>query len=627
MNTAHPSSEMSASTDDVFAQAKTADEFCQRWLAQLAKRLLVLGVDVDVAAILVSGSAENTFVPFAAWPDRALRLEHLSEAVQGALRQRSCLVLPAAEGGDGPGEAAFVIAYPLLADAQVLAVVALSVRSVRCVADKVADVLQELNWGSAWLSQLFTRQAHELTRQARDRLATVMETLAVALQQGKFRQALFALANELRQVFACAQVAIGLAEEAKVSVVALSEAASFESHTPLLKAYAAAMEEAHDAALPLSGTLQTGARVPDLAPAREGPCQRDLLAQSGAGAVLSYPLLQGAQCVGVLVLERAGEQHFSPADLLWLDAFAALLTPVFAQRLAAERSSLVRLKGELRYLRERFFGSGHLLWKAAASGLALVLALLYWLPVDYRVSAKTVIEGETQRIAAAPFDGFIAAEYARAGDSVRQGQLLARLDERDLLIEQQRWASERDQHEHKLREAMAMHDLTAVQVVDAELRQAEAQFALASEKIERAKIVAPYSGTVVSGDLSQQIGAPVEQGKKLFEVAPLQRYRVILQVDERDIRHLRVGQKGLLVITGLAADRLAFSVAKLTPVAVAQDGKNFFRVEALLAAASPRLRPGMEGVGKIEVGERSLGWVLTHSFSEWLTLSVWTWLP
>ena len=35
----------------------------------------------------------------------------------------------------------------------------------------------------------------------------------------------------------------------------------------------------------------------------------------------------------------------------------------------------------------------------------------------------------------------------------------------------------------------------------------------------------------------------------------------------------------------------------------------------------------MEGVGKIEVGSRSLWWVLTHSFTEWLALALWTWLP
>jgi len=403
--------------------------------------------------------------------------------------------------------------------------------------------------------------------------------------------------------------------------VALSEAATFEKRTPLVKAYAAAMEEAYDHGGPVSSDAVKGAEAP-----LPAPRHRDLLAQSGASHALSYPLMQGVQCMGVVTLERSAEQGFGDEDLLWLDAFAALVTPVFGQRLAAERNSALRLMGEIRWLAEKFFGPRNLTWKAAALAVALAVALLALLHIDYRVSAKTVIEGEIQRVAAAPFEGFVGSAFVRAGDTVKKGQALAQLDDRDLRIEQARWASERDQYDQKLREAMATHDLTAVQVVTAQFRQAEAQFALVTEKIARARLTAPYEGIVVSGDLSQQIGSPVEAGKRLFEIAPLESYRVILQVDEREIRHVREGQQGQLVIAGIAGDPMLLSISKVTPVATAQDGRNFFRVEAKLAEAPERLRPGMEGVGKIEVGRRSLWWVVTHSFTEWLALALWTWL-
>jgi hypothetical protein len=37
------------------------------------------------------------------------------------------------------------------------------------------------------------------------------------------------------------------------------------------------------------------------------------------------------------------------------------------------------------------------------------------------------------------------------------------------------------------------------------------------------------------------------------------------------------------------------------------------------------LLPGMEGVGKIDVGRRKLGWVLLHSLFDWLRLTLWNW--
>jgi hypothetical protein len=119
----------------------------------------------------------------------------------------------------------------------------------------------------------------------------------------------------------------------------------------------------------------------------------------------------------------------------------------------------------------------------------------------------------------------------------------------------------------------------------------------------------------------------VEQGKVLFELAPLDAWRVILKVDERDIAHVRDGVAGELVLTSLPGQSFPLKVKKVTPVSVAEEGRNYFRVECELPKGAAKLRPGMEGVGKVEAGERSLLWIWTHRFTDWLTLKAWEWLP
>ena len=162
-------------------------------------------------------------------------------------------------------------------------------------------------------------------------------------------------------------------------------------------------------------------------------------------------------------------------------------------------------------------------------------------------------------------------------------------------------------------------------VYQAQLDQAQAQLDLVEDKIARALIAAPFDGVVVTGDLSQLQNAPVEVGKVLFEVAPLDAYRVVLQVDERDIAELRTGQRGELAMAGIPGTTMAFAVSNITPVSTSQDGRNFFRVEAGLDQASRRLRPGMEGVGKVSVGDRHLLWIWTHGLTDWLQLWAWKW--
>lgn len=605
---------------EAFLSARNADEYCHAWLGLVCHD----SPHTQSAAVLIESAEGNAFVPIAVWPKASPEFSRLASVVEKVLRERRGVVQPAVAKEDQP---VTHIAYPVFADDRLAAVIALE---TTCPENEVQKLLRLVHWGSAWLANLLIGRELEVASKGRERVGSVLNVIAVALRHKKFQQSLFDVANELRPRFDCDRVAIGLADNAHVKVAALSEAATFERNTPLVKAYKAAMEEAHDEGKPVHQKLvQPGSREADSA-TESTPANLkhlELLHVSGASQVLSVPLSQGAECVGVLTLEKSDEKGFAESDLEWLDAFGALLAPVIVQRRAAEHTSLGRFKKECQLFLENLFGTGHLVSKTATCAVFLTVAVLTLVHIDYRVPAKTVIEGEVQRVAAAPFEGFIGASYVRAGDTVKQGQALAQLDDRELKIEQARWASERDQHQNKLRDAMANHDLTAVEVVGAQLKQAQAQLALVTEKIERARLVAPYDGLVVSGDLSQQIGSPVESGKKLFEIAPLSSYRVILQVDEREIRHIRAGQKGRLVITGIAGEPMPLTVVKVTPVATAQEGKNFFRVEAKLGQTSSRLRPGMEGIGKIEVGSHSLWWVLTHSLTDWLRLALWEWLP
>jgi len=66
-------------------------------------------------------------------------------------------------------------------------------------------------------------------------------------------------------------------------------------------------------------------------------------------------------------------------------------------------------------------------------------------------------------------------------------------------------------------------------------------------------------------------------------VAPLDAYRVILKVDKRDIGSVKEGQSGNLVLSGMPGKLLLFTVEKITPVSMVEDGRNYFQVEAKVA--------------------------------------------
>ena len=246
---------------------------------------------------------------------------------------------------------------------------------------------------------------------------------------------------------------------------------------------------------------------------------------------------------------------------------------------------------------------------------------------QHRLLRRPIAPEEVQRAIVAGIDGYIAEAQVRAGDTVKEGALMGRLDDRDLVLERRNSEGRRAQLVREYREAVAQHDRSRANILDAELAQANAEVQLIDAKLARTELVAPFDGVVVKGDLTQSLGSPVERGAVLFEIAPLDGYRIILEVDERDISHLVVGQAGRLVLTALPGDPLSLTVRRILPVSVPEQGRNYFRVEAQLNSGPEGLRPGMEGVAKIDAGSHAIGWIWSRGLVDWMRLRIWSWLP
>jgi len=300
---------------------------------------------------------------------------------------------------------------------------------------------------------------------------------------------------------------------------------------------------------------------------------------------------------------------------------------VLETRRRDERFIGLKIIASIRNWLTKLFGPHHLALKTV---MALSFVLLLWLSLangQFCISTDSVIEASVCRVVVAPQQGHIATAHVRAGDLVQQGDLLATLDDKDLVQEQRKWRNQRDQLLKEYRKALAGFDRAEVAIIKAKRLQAEAQLQLVEQQLERTSLVAPFPGLVVKGDLSQSLGAPVERGEVLYEVAPIGEYRVVLQVDDRDISLISVGQEGKLRLAGAPGQLMNVQIDRLTPVASVQEGRNFFRVEAVLDKHTDLLRPGMEGVTRIDVGQVKLLWIWSRRAVNWLRMVTWNLLP
>ena len=583
------------------------NDMIQAWLDLQCS--MVSGV---MRALILLDPAKTTVAgPSASWPANAPAPKSLSLAARRAIQENRRIVEPNTPGSDTTSSN--IIACPVFVDGQLFG--AFSVELTERADPQTRAALQVFTWGTAWLEILLRSQAAA----AEDRLQMLVEVMARAVNHETFNESAMAVANTLASQLECERVTVGFVEGQDIRIAAMSNTARPEEKTNLVRAIIQAMHESidQDISICVPALQDSGAMVSD--------AHLHLAEQGGGGSLCTVPLIHHETVVGALTLERASSRPFDADTLTLCESVASLVGPVLDGKRQAQRPLPARLRAGLRKQLQKIFGPGHLVLK---TGLALTLGLLLLLSVlhgDYRIDGRASLEGTTQRAVVAPYDGYLAEAPVRAGDIVEQGQLLCRLEDRDLKLERAKWSGERAQLRKAQREALGNHDRTEISLSKTRLEQAEAELALVEEKLARTQVVAPLAGIVVSGDLSQSLGVPLERGQVLFEVAPLDSYRIMLEVDEREVGHVTPGQQGRLALSGSPHDIHPFTVERILPVSKAADGKNFFQVEAKLQENSNDLRPGMQGVGKIDAGEHRLIWIWTHQLIDWLRLALWSW--
>ena len=473
----------------------------------------------------------------------------------------------------------------------------------------------------AWLELWHLRERSDEDAAALSRLKATVDLLATVTGEGSSEGAAMALVTELVNAVGCDRVSFGFWNDRRVSVAAVSHTAHFTRRMNLHRAVARAMEES------LVQREAVRFPLPEDAPVLVNRDHAELASLQGVTNVMTIPLHAAGRYKGALTFERSAERPFTADEVQFGQSVAALACPALEAKRLEERPLAVKAWHALQEQVRRMIGPGRTRRKLLAVLAVVLVAVLVFAKGDYRLAADLALEGAVIRTLVAPFDGFIREAPARPGDVVSENGVLCRLDDRDLRLERVRLAGQRTQLQRQLQEALANRDRVNVNVVGAQLDQTEAQIALVESRLGRAEIRSPFIGIVISGDLSQRLGGAVRLGEVLFEVAPLDTFRVALEVDERRIADVHPGQTGHLVLSALPDETLAFTIERLTPIAEAREGRTFFRVEARLADAGPRLRPGMEGVGKIDVDRRLLVSIYTRDLVEWVKLKAWRYLP
>ncbi|HEV3180336.1 MAG TPA: efflux RND transporter periplasmic adaptor subunit [Steroidobacteraceae bacterium] len=238
-------------------------------------------------------------------------------------------------------------------------------------------------------------------------------------------------------------------------------------------------------------------------------------------------------------------------------------------------------------------------WTAGALAAVLIVALLSWKLMAGRASPHTtlaerggiplisvIVPGHQAVTSSVSFTGAIAARYdmpignegdtgrivavyVEAGDHVRRGQVLARIDDSVVVQQVNRLAAVLEQARAQAalataeyRRAQGVEAAGALSAEDIEKRRATAitdaanvkvvaaQLAEAQARLGRTRIAAPVEGTVLTRRAEVgQIANP--GGEALFRVASGGEVEMRGQIAEQDLAQVKTGQAATVYLTGI----------------------------------------------------------------------------
>lgn len=159
-----------------------------------------------------------------------------------------------------------------------------------------------------------------------------------------------------------------------------------------------------------------------------------------------------------------------------------------------------------------------------------------------------------------PLMGRVKSVQVDLGSRVRQGQLLATLDEASVESTYQAAKAALKQAEDAYRRMKELHekgslaDMKWVEV-QSKLQQAQSMEAVARKNLTDCRLVAPFAGVIAEKNL--EVGQNVVPGVQVMKLVSDDRLKVRIAVPETEIMHVTKGQKAVIeapVLNGTKAE-------------------------------------------------------------------------
>lgn len=452
------------------------------------------------------------------------------------------------------------------------------------------------------------RQSHMLAQSRAESCASVTELA-------------FTITNELRNKLGCAQAALGMVRRGAIRILSISGMDDVKKQSPGVISLQNAMEECLDCGTHIASGSDAGWESTEDGAAYRLHKQWHVSVKGDA--VASVPLRDRDRVVAVLSLRRKASDPFTNEQLEHIrrtvEPYAPALLLSYRANLGLTQHAMDAARGAVDSLRE----PGKKGRKVIAAMIAVMTLWFAFGSLNHDVAVVAVVSAARMRHVSAPYDGLLASADVLEGDRVAAGDVLCRLDDRELKQRYAELTAEMAVLERQTDRARADDSPFDVQLALAKQELVVAKLSIVQRRIEQSVVRATMDGVVVRGDLRKLVGSVLTRGDTLYQIAPFDEWTLELRVPEASSEDLTADLRGTFASYARPGDLRQFSIERVRAGAEVVEGRNVVVAEAKIDAGGDWLRPGMEGVARIRIGRRPVWWVALHRVIDFVRINLW----
>ncbi len=212
--------------------------------------------------------------------------------------------------------------------------------------------------------------------------------------------------------------------------------------------------------------------------------------------------------------------------------------------------------------------------------------------------------------------GKLKALHVVAGQTVKEGDLLAEIDDRDLLTEKESALTEiegaklsmektkknfersRELFEEKLISREVFDNLTSeYEIGKNSMVKAERKLQLVEDRLRKTKVLSPTDGTALTVPVIEgQVviaAASVNSGTTLMSIANLSKLQIEMHINQVDKARLTLDKVVQIHAEALKDESMDARISFIAPIATTKSSVKGFQVQAIIDKPDPRLSPGM----------------------------------